>query len=226
MTSDSAANAPARQSDSADRLVSVIVVIFTVEKGELQVLLIKRSAEPFKNHWSLPGGRLTEGQSLLAAATRRLEVETGVADVFLEQLFTFSDLDDHGSVTVAYWALVDRGNTRLARRDEWQPGWSSVAEVPEALAFHNDRVIDYAVTRLQNKLAYSNVAYSLLPAEFSLSQLQQAYEAMLSRPLDKRNFRKRILSLGILEPTGRYAGEGRHRPAQLYRFRERRPVAL
>ena len=209
----------------SQRLVAVIVVIFTVEAGRLQVLLIKRSAEPHKDSWSLPGGRLNEGESLLEAATRRLEIETGVKDVFLEQLYTFSDLDDADSVAVAYWALVDRPSVRLARRDEWRPAWCDTGDLP-ALAFHNDDVIAYALGRLRNKLAYSNVTYSLLPEEFSLSRLQQTYEAILSRPLDKRNFRKRILSLGILEPTGRHAGEGRHRPAQLYRFRERRPVML
>jgi 8-oxo-dGTP diphosphatase len=211
--------------DRSERLVAVIDVIITVEAGRLQVLLIKRSAEPKKDSWSLPGGRLAEGESLLGAATRRLEIETGVKDVFLEQLYTFSNLDDAGSVAVAYWALVDRSSVRLARRDEWRPDWCDTGELPE-LAFHNDEVIGYALGRLRNKLAYSNVTYSLLPPEFSLSQLQQTYEAILSRPLDKRNFRKRILSLGILEPTGRRAGEGRHRPAQLYRFRERRPVML
>ena len=95
-----------------------------------------------------------------------------------------------------------------------------------ALAFQNEAVIDYALHRLRAKLDYSNVAYSLLPAEFTLSQLQRVYEAILARPLDKRNFRKRMLSLGIIEPTGRTTVEGRHRPAQLYAFRERRPVVF
>jgi 8-oxo-dGTP diphosphatase len=209
---------------TGERLVAVLVVILTVDDGELQVLLIKRSAEPHKDMYSLPGGRL-EGESLPEAATRRLEIETGVKDVFLEQLYTFSELDDQGSVAVAYWALVDRKSAMLAQRAEWQPAWCATDDLP-ALAFNNETVIEYAVTRLRNKLAYSNVAYSLLPSEFSLSQLQQTYEGILLRPLDKRNFRKRILSLGVLEETGRSASEGRHRPAKLYRFRERRPVVF
>ena len=208
---------------AANRQVAVIVVIFTVEGGRLQVLLVRRSAEPFKDHWSLPGGLLQAGESPLAAAVRRLDVETGVTEVFLEQLYTFSDLDESGSIAVAYFALVDPGAARLAHRDEWQPDWCRMNELPP-LAFHNERVIDYALERLRAKLDYSNVAYSLLPAEFTLSQLQATYEAILALPLDKRNFRKRILSLAILEPTGHSAGEGRHRPAQLYRFRERKPV--
>jgi 8-oxo-dGTP diphosphatase len=208
-----------------ERLVAVLVVILTVSGGRLQVLLVRRSAEPFKDAWSLPGGLLNPGESLEEAAVRKLEDETGVADVFLEQLYTFSDLDGQGSIAVAYFALVDVSATHLARRKEWLPAWFPVAELPP-LAFQNERVIDYALRRLRAKLDYSNVAYSLLPAEFSLSQLQSTYEAIMSRRLDKRNFRKRILSLDIVEPTGRRASEGRHRPAQLYRFRERKPVVF
>jgi hypothetical protein len=206
-----------------DRQVAVLVVIITVREGRLQVLLVRRSAEPFKDAWSLPGGLLNPGESPDDAAVRKLEDETGVTDVFLEQLYTFSDLDGRGSIAVAYFALVDVSATHLATRKEWLPAWFPLADLP-SLAFENERVIDYALRRLRAKLDYSNVAYSLLPAEFTLSQLQSTYEAILSRRLDKRNFRKRIVSLDIVEPTGRQASEGRHRPAQLYRFRERKPV--
>lgn len=208
-----------------DRHVAVLVVIFTVDEGRLQVLLIRRSAEPFKDAWSLPGGLLTAGESLQEAAVRKLEEETGLADVFLEQLYTFSDLDGRGSIAVAYFALVDISKALLAQRSEWLPAWFPVGGLPP-LAFRNDEVIDYALRRLRAKLEYSNVAYSLLPEEFTLSQLQATYEAILGRKLDKRNFRKRVTSLGLVEPTGRREGAGRHRPAQLYRFRERRPVVL
>lgn len=207
------------------RQVAVLVVILTVEAGRLQVLLIRRSAEPFKDAWSLPGGLLNAGESLQEAAVRKLDDETGVTDVFLEQLYTFSDLDGRGSVAVVYFALVDIAAAHLARRREWLPAWFRLDDLP-ALAFENEGVIDYALRRLRAKLDYSNVAYSLLPAEFTLSQLQGTYEAILGRALDKRNFRKRILSLDIVEATGRVAGEGRHRPAQLYSFRERKPVVF
>jgi 8-oxo-dGTP diphosphatase len=203
----------------------VLVVIFTVEGGKLQVLLIRRSADPFKDAWSLPGGLLGEAESLQEAAVRKLEEETGLADVFLEQLFTFSDLDDDGSVAVAYFALVDAAEALLAERSDWLPAWFPVAEAPE-LAFRNNEVIDYALRRLRAKLDYSNVAYSLLPEEFTLSQLQATHEGILGRRLDKRNFRKRVITLGLLEATGRRSGRGRHRPAQLYRFRQRKPVVF
>jgi len=201
------------------------VVIFTVDDGRFQVLVIRRSAEPFKEGWSLPGGLLAAGESLHNAAVRKLEEETGVADVFLEQLYTFSNLDGRGSIAVAYFALVDISEALLAQRSEWLPAWFPVADLPP-LAFKNDEVIEYALQRLRAKLDYSNVAYSLLPEEFTLSQLQATYEAILGRPLDKRNFRKRVTTLALLEATGRQAGAGRHRPAQLYRFRERHPVVF
>jgi 8-oxo-dGTP diphosphatase len=203
--------------------VAVIVVIFTVDGGELKVLLISRSAEPFRGLWSLPGGVLVHDDSLDDAATHKLREETGLTDVYLEQLYTFHDLDDRRSVAVAYFALVDSRQAQLAHRRTWRPAWFPITALP-SLAFDNNQVIDYALQRLRAKLDYSNVAYSLLPRYFTLSQLQRVYEAILARPLDKRNFRKRVLSLGILEPTGRTAAEGAHRPAQLYAFRERRPV--
>jgi len=210
--------APAARPD-----VAVLVVIFTVQADRLQVLLIKRSGDPFRGYWALPGGLLASAEAPDAAAIRKLGEETGVSDVFLEQLYTFSDLDGRGSVAVAYFALVDAQQAHLARRRAWLPAWFAVADLPP-LAFDNASVIDYAFQRLRAKLDYSNVAYSLLPECFTLSQLQRAYEAILARPLDKRNFRKRMLSLGIIEPTGRVAAEGRHRPAQLYAFRERHPI--
>ena len=218
------ARSPAQRA-APHRDVAVLVVIFTVDGGHLRVLLVRRSAEPFKGYWSLPGGLLTRSETMDQAAVRKLDDETGVTDVFLEQLYTFCDLDGRGSIAAAYFALVDSRRAQLARRRAWLPAWHPIDDLPQ-LAFDNRRVIDYAFQRLRAKLEYSNVAYSLLPAEFTLSQLQRAYETILARPLDKRNFRKRMLSLGIIEATGRTATEGRHRPAQLYTFRERKPIVF
>lgn len=205
------------------RPVAVLVVIFTVAEDRLRVLLIRRSAPPYQGWWSLPGGLLSPGEGPDEAAVRKLAEETGVADVYLEQLYTFWDLDDREGLAVAYFALVDARQAQLAQRQEWPPAWTAVEELPP-LAFKNQRVVDYALRRLRAKLEYSNVAYSLLPPQFTLSQLQRVYEAILGRRLDKRNFRRRMLSLGLIVPTGGRAAEGRHRPAQLYAFKERRPV--
>ncbi|HET9199524.1 MAG TPA: NUDIX domain-containing protein [Dehalococcoidia bacterium] len=216
-------NKPARQP-----LVAVVVVIFTVRDNRLEVLLIKRSADPQKGRWALPGGLLLEGEGLDAAASRKLVEETGVHDVYLEQLYTFADLDPaavEGSVAVSYFALVDASVARLAPREEWLPGWHSLDDRPD-LAFSNDLILDYALERLRNKLQYSNVAYGLMPPEFSLGQLQRTYESILGPGLDKRNFRRKVLSLDIIEETGKVRTEGAHRPAKLYRFVRREPVTF
>lgn len=209
-------------------LVAVLVVIFTVVNDTLNVLLIRRSAKPFKDFWALPGGRLTAYEPLDVAASRKLVEETGVEDVYLEQLYTFSDLDPvtpGGAIAVTYFALVAHEQAQLSPRAEWQPAWHRVDQLPK-LAFSNNAVIDYAVRRLRAKLEYTNVAYSLLPEYFTLSQLQRVYESILGRRLDKRNFRKWMLSRGIIRPTGRKKVEGAHRPAELYTFTSRQPMVL
>ena len=211
-----------------DPLVAVLVVIFTVVDGELRALLIHRSAQPYRGRWAIPGGRLRPGESLLEAAVRKLVDEAGVEDVFLEQLYSFGELDDvtpGGAIAVTYFALVDAQRVRLADRADWQPGWFAMRDLPE-LAFRNEDVLQYALERLRNKLEYTNVAYSLLPARFTLSQLQRVHESIVGRKLDKRNFRKRMLSLGVIEATSERRAEGAGRPAQLYRFAKRRPVEL
>jgi 8-oxo-dGTP diphosphatase len=206
--------------------ISVIVVILTVLEGQLRVLLIHRSGEPYLGWWALPGGLLHPAESLADAAARKLVDETGVSDVYLEQLFTFDDLDgEAGSVSVAYFALVDSRRVRLRAEVAWEPAWYSAAALPE-LAFNNTKVVDYAITRLRNKLEYTNVAYSLMPETFTLSALQAVYESIFGRRFDKRNFRRRMLSQAIIRPTGRTSTRGAHRPAELYEFSSRQPMAL
>ena len=209
-------------------LVAVVVVIFTVVEGELRVLLIRRSAEPGKGLWAIPGGVLRPGETLVDAAVRKLVDETGVRDLYLEQLYTFNDLDDAtpgGAIAVTYFALADHTRVRLAERTEWQPAWFAMRSLPK-LAFRNELVLAYALERLRNKLEYTNVAYSLLPGRFTLSQLQRVYESILGRKLDKRNFRKRMLSREIIAPTKERQAEGAGRPALLYRFASREPVEM
>jgi 8-oxo-dGTP diphosphatase len=205
---------------------AAVLVIFTVDQGDLRVLLIHRSGEPFLGWWALPGGLLRPGETLAQAAARKLVDETGVADVYLEQLYTFDDLEAPGeAVAVAYFALVDAARVRLRAETSWEPAWHSIGRLPE-LAFANRRVIDYALTRLRNKLEYTNVAYSLLPPAFTLSDLQAVYESIFGRRFDKRNFRRRMLSRGIIRPTGRSETRGAHRPAELFEFGSRQPMVL
>ena len=216
--------APHAQSIPARRpSVAVLVVIFTVLDGALQVLLIERSAAPAEGQWAIPGGALMHGETLEQAAVRKLAEETGVTDLFLEQLYTFADLDPSptdGSVGVAWFALVDPSRVRLAQRTAWRPDWWNLDEMP-TLAFENERVVDVARTRLISKLQYTDAAYSLLPSKFTMRELQGVYEAILGRPLDKRNFRRRLLATDFLTATSEHRTDGRHRPARLYRFTNR-----
>lgn len=203
-----------------------MVVIFTVEQDGLSVLLIERAAPPCRGQWALPGGLLRPGESLQGAAGRKLADETGVSDVFLEQLYTFDRLGEgQADTVVTYFALVDIARTRLRAELEWQPAWHRVREL-ERLAFENERILAYAQERLRNKLEYTNVAYSLLPRRFTLTRMQRVYEAILGETLDKRNFRRRVVGLGIVRETGQTEKTGAHRPAMLYEFTSREPMIL
>ncbi|MGE3960865.1 MAG: NUDIX domain-containing protein [Dehalococcoidia bacterium] len=213
-------------SDSPSPVVATIVVILAVREGRLHVLLVHRSGPPEEDRWALPGGRWDGVEDLETAATRVLERETGVTDLYLEQLFTANSLDATGpSLAVAYFALVEPSTVRLRQEEAWRPQWHAVESLPE-LAFRNNEVIEQAVARVGAKLEYTNIAYGLLPEQFTFRDLHETYEAILRKPLDRRNFRKRMLSMGIIEPTGGTRREGAHRPARLYRFTSREPVFL
>lgn len=200
--------------------VTVDVVIFTIRSGALHVLLVRRGAAPFAGRYAIPGGFVHEDESLDAAARRELAEETGVCDVYLEQLYTFGDpgRDPRGRVvTAAYFALIASGETPLrAGTDAAEVHWFAVDAVP-ALAFDHRKILDYALERLRNKLEYTTVGFQLLPEKFTLVQLQAVYEAILGRRLDKRNFRRKIGLLGIVRPLREQRRTGR-KPARLYRF--------
>ena len=213
-------------STEATTTVATIIVIFAIAEGELRVLLIHRSAPPQEGLWALPGGRWDGSEPLETLAARKLVEETGVRNLYLEQLFTTSGLDSaNPSVAVAYFALVDARTVRLRQTSEWPPAWHPVSDLP-GLAFENNRVIAQAVARVRAKLDYTNLAWGLLPEQFTLRDLQRTYEAILEEPLDRRNFRKRVISSGLIEPTGSLERQGAHRPAALYRFASREPVYL
>ena len=202
--------------------LTVDVVIFTLREERLNVLLVRRARPPFQGHWALPGGFVKMNEPLENAAARELEEETGVQGAYLEQLYTYGDpeRDPRGRVvSVAYFALLPKNALALAEAgsDATQLGWFPADAAPE-LAFDHSQILVYALRRLRYKLEYSAVGFQLLPDVFSLSELQHTYEIVLGVPLDKRNFRRRILQAGIIEPTLQVrSGEGR--PAKLYRYR-------
>lgn len=202
--------------------VTVDVVMMTLRQRDLQVLLIKRRSWPYEGMWAIPGGFVNIDESLEEAAKRELQEETGLQDVYLEQLYTFGDpgRDPRTRViTVVYFALMDCERLQGVRAadDAADVDWFSVYNLPP-LAFDHGKIIDYVLTRLRGKLEYTTIAFNLLAEQFTLRELQRVYEIILHRRLDKRNFRKKILSTGILEDTGAKKMEGTHRPARLYRF--------
>ena len=215
--------------------VTVDVVALTARDDRLHVLLVRRGVWPFEGQWALPGGFVKMDEDLYAAAQRELCEETGVpAATYLEQLYTFGapGRDPRTRViSVAYYALLPGpgGGPACAEpeagSDAAEARWWPVDALPP-LAFDHGEIVATALSRLRAKLGYTSVAYALLPEEFTLSELQRVYEVILARPLDKRNFRKKMLAADILEPTPRQRRVGAHRPAQLYRFTRREAVLL
>ncbi len=199
--------------------VTVDIVIFTIHSGELRVLLVKRGIPPFVGQLAIPGGFVQEDEDLDQAAFRELKEETGVSDVYLEQLYSFGNpkRDPRGRViTVAYFALISADRPLKASSDAAEAEWWSLETLPQ-LAFDHAMILEYALERLRNKLEYTTVGFQLLPEKFTLTELQEVYEAILCKQLDKRNFRRKISLLKILKPLPEYRRGGR-RPARLFKF--------
>jgi 8-oxo-dGTP diphosphatase len=201
--------------------VTVDCVVFGLDEDDLKVLLIERDVEPFLGRWALPGGFVLPDESLEDAARRELAEETGARDVYLEQLYTFGrpDRDSRDRViTVAYYALVKMSSHTLqAATDARNAAWFSLNDLP-TLSFDHDEILRMAHQRLVGKVRYQPIGFELLPEKFTLTQLQRLYEIVLDRQLDKRNFRKKILSMNILMETDEIQQDVAHRAARLYRF--------
>lgn len=205
------------------------LAIFTVNEHKLKVMLVKRAEEPFQGTWSLPGGFLKAGESLDEAAQRVLNEKVGVDHVYMEQLYTFGDpqRDPRSRViTVAYIALIPWQSLPQPESKKISDlNWASVNQIPN-LAFDHKAIMNYAVKRLRAKVSYSNIVHGLMAKQFRLSELQTMYEIILNDKLDKRNFRKRMLSTGLLDETGKKDLTGAHRPAMLYRFKTKEIIFL
>ena len=213
----------------AKHVIAVDVVLFTIQGGTLKVLLVKRQQTPYRGAWALPGGMVGGEESVDSAALRELQDETNIGNIYLEQLYTFGEpaRDPRGRViTVAYYALVNWQQFQLKTRHRVsQASWFPVRRLP-TLAFDHRRIIDYALERLRNKINYTTVGFQLLARQFTLTELQGSYEVILGQRLDKRNFRRKMLQLGILRGTQAFSANGRQRPARLYTFTEPKVVKL
>jgi 8-oxo-dGTP diphosphatase len=202
--------------------IAVDAIVFGYADNKLNVLLIKQKFGELKNQWALVGGFVKDNETLIAAVTRELQEETGIKVNYLEQLYTFGD-DIHRDprfrvVSVAYFALVNSTKLVLqADSDAEDAKWFSINELPK-LAFDHKEILQTAKSRLQSKLTYQPIGFDLLPREFLFSELENLYCTILEKEIDRRNFRKKILSFGIVEETEKFGKKIKGRPAKLYRF--------
>ena len=209
--------------------LTVDCVVFGFDEGALKVLLIRRGIEPYQDHWALPGGFVKPDETLAAAALRELQEETGLREVYLEQLYTFGEIERDPRervISIAYFALVRRADhLPAAATDAAEAEWFEAEQVP-ALAFDHAKILKMALERLRGKIRWQPVGFELLPRKFTLTRFQALYEAILGRDLDKRNFRKKLLALDLLVALEEFTTAGSRRPAQLYRFDQRKYQTL
>lgn len=206
--------------------LAVDAIVFGYKDGQLFVLLIKRRFGSTKGTWALPGGFVLKDESLTGAVHRELKEETGIVVNWMEQLYTFGDdvhRDPRGRVvSVAYFALVDPSTLELrADTDAEAAQWFPIEKTP-SLAFDHSKIVRTALERLRAKLTYQPIGFELLDKEFVFSELETLYATILERPLDRRNFRKKFLALGLLKALGKARKGGSGRPAELFRFDRRK----
>lgn len=203
--------------------LTVDCVVFGLDENDLKVLLIERGIEPFAGKWALPGGFVNPKESLEDAAKRELKEETGVDNVFLEQLYTVGDVNRDPRervITVCYYALVNLQEYDVeASTDASNAAWFELDDLPE-LAFDHNMILDMALKRLQSKIRYEPIGFELLPKKFTLTQLQQLYEKIIGEKQDKRNFRKKLQKMGILIALDEIQKDVAHRAARYYSFDE------
>jgi len=202
--------------------LAVDAIVFGYDQGELYLVLIKQKFGAYKNMWSIPGGFVKDDEALIDAVKRELKEETSLQVDYLEQLYTFGD-DIHRDsrfrvVSVAYFALVNSESLQLlADTDAIEAQWFSIIDLPK-LAFDHQKIIDVAFDRLQQKIQYQPIGFNLLKKEFPFSDLENVYQSIIGHKIDRRNFRKKILSFGILDETNKFSDKKGGRPAKLFKF--------
>ncbi len=203
-------------------------VIFGFHEGEIKVLLIERNEYPFKDWWALPGFFVEINETIDQAVQRILFEFTGIRGIFMEQLYTFGELMRHPQgriITVAYYALVRLDDLKLRTDPQTdyvkQATWHPLSALPK-LAFDHEHILKKSIQKIQRKISYSPIAFELLPEKFTLTQLQQVYETIWGRSLDKRNFRKKMLNYGILKELPEVQKGVSYRAARLYKLDRRK----
>lgn len=210
--------------------VSVDAVVFGYDQDQgISVLLIKRKYEPFKKMWALPGGLVLNNESLNDAVNRELKEEAGIDVNYLEQLYTFGapDRDPRNhAISVSYFGVVRPSDFQIvAKTDAEDVSWFNIKKLPK-LAFDHKKIIDVAIKRLRGKITYEPVGFELLEKEFPFSDLEKLYQTLLDQEIDRRNFKKKIMGLGILEELDTTIQRKSGRPARLYKFNKKKYFEL
>ncbi len=209
-------------------MVAVDLVIFTIIEKKLNVLLVKIKYGPFEGKWAVPGGKVKIDETLDHAANRELRDQTGMKNVYLEQLYSFGEINRDPrsrTISVAYFALMDSGSVSLKTTEKYYDiKWAPIESMGK-LAYDHTEIVSYALERLRYKIEYTNAVYSLLPEKFTLTGLQKVYEIVLGRGLDKRNFRKKMLATELIKEVGTETSVP-HRPPKLYSFKVRKPMIM
>jgi 8-oxo-dGTP diphosphatase len=204
--------------------LAVDCVVFGLDENDLKVLLIRRGMDPFLGRWALPGGFVHMDETVEEAARRELHEEAGIDRALLEQFHVFSAIDRDPRervVSVAHYALVKLSDHAVrAATDAREAAWFGVDDLPN-LAFDHDVIVEIAIEKLRTKVKQTPIGFELLPKKFTLTQLQRVYEKVLDREIDKRNFRKKVLSTGLLIETDEVEQDVAHRAARLFRFDEK-----
>lgn len=203
--------------------IHVITAIFTVEQGVTKVLLVKRKNEPYKGDWILTGGALYNNEDLETGALREIEEKSGIKDIEIEQFKSFGRVDRSPvmrMVAVAYIGIIDSSRVKILREttNTTNADWFPIDKIP-GLGFDHEEILNEALKYLQSKIVTTDILKSLFPNGFTLPEIQKTYEAILNKKIDRRNFRKKLLNLDLIEDTLETMKFEGKKPAKLYKFK-------
>jgi len=207
-----------------NNFIETLISVFTIDKGVLKVLLLRKKTDPYKGYWVLPGNILRNDESLEDNITDAVLDKLGFLSIYIEQCYTFSNIDrdpDERLLATSFIGLVDSKSVEIKReeRPEYETAWFSVSELPK-LGYDHETILARNVEYLKKKIINSNVLKSLFPSDFTLPELQHVYEQILGKELDRRNFRKKFIGLDLIEDTLEKNTGFNGRPAKLYRFKD------
>lgn len=207
-----------------NNIIETLISIFTIDKGDLKVLLIKNKVDPYKGYWILPGAPLKNEETLEDNITDAVLDQTGLLKVYIEQCYTFSNLTrypDNRVLAVSFMGLVDSTSVEFKReiRKEVESEWFKIGDIPK-VGYDHEEIIRRDIDYLKKRIVNINFLKNLFPCDFTLPELQRVYEQIFDKSIDRRNFRKKFIGMDLIEDTGEYNTGCNGRPAKLYRFKE------